>query len=102
MASPFPLQLKYLYYLLLTFFTITWPFILDLSEAVQRYSDISKKMYAVKVLLVILQAAAQQALFFFLRIWSHLLKKSLMENFILCAVSSCLITEGEVYCENNT
>ena len=24
----------------------------------------------------------------FLRIWSHLLKKSLMENFIFCAVSS--------------
>ena len=24
---------------------------------------------------------------YFLRIWSHLLKKSLMENFIFCAVS---------------
>ena len=24
-----------------------------------------------------------------LRIWSHLLKKSLMENFIFCAVSVC-------------
>ena len=25
----------------------------------------------------------------FLRIWPHLLKKSLMENFIFCAVNSC-------------
>ena len=28
----------------------------------------------------------------FLRIWSHLLKKSLMENFIFCVASSCLIS----------
>ena len=27
----------------------------------------------------------------FLRIWSHLLKKSLMENFIFCAVKPCSI-----------
>ena len=26
-----------------------------------------------------------------LRIWSHLLQKSLMENFIFCAVSNCAI-----------
>ena len=28
-----------------------------------------------------------------LRIWSHLLKKSLMENFIFCAVSSLELTK---------
>ena len=27
----------------------------------------------------------------FLRIWSHLLKKSLMENFMFCAVESCIV-----------
>ena len=27
----------------------------------------------------------------FLRIWSHLLKKSVMENFIFCAVKSLLL-----------
>ena len=29
----------------------------------------------------------------FLRIWSHLLKKSLMENFIFCAVSIHVLEE---------
>ena len=32
----------------------------------------------------------------FLRIWSHLLKKSLMENFIFCAVNMCGISQFEV------
>ena len=30
----------------------------------------------------------------FLRIWSHLLKKSLMENFIFCAVITVAVKKG--------
>ena len=32
----------------------------------------------------------------FLRIWSHLLKKSLMENFIFCAMIDIVICAGGV------
>ena len=32
----------------------------------------------------------------FLRIWSHLLKKSLMENFIFCAMSLRYLIEAEL------
>ena len=34
----------------------------------------------------------------FLRNWSHLLKKSLMENFIFCAVNLVLINKIGNYC----
>ena len=34
----------------------------------------------------------------FLRIWSHLLKKSLMENFIFCAVKKEPLTQA-IFCE---
>ena len=38
----------------------------------------------------------------FLRIWSHLLKKSLMENFILCAMSiSSMIPLSMISCGNH-
>ena len=37
----------------------------------------------------------------FLRIWSHLLKKSLMENFIFCAVMVCIwIVLTQVFTES--
>ena len=39
----------------------------------------------------------------FLRVWSHLLKKSLMENFIFCAVkySNLLRTQVEIISDAN-
>ena len=33
----------------------------------------------------------------FLRIWSHLLKKSLLENFIFCAVNSTLFVKKTIF-----
>ena len=38
----------------------------------------------------------------FLRIWSHLLKKSLMQNFIFCAVQINMIIKSEFIVLNNT